>query len=370
MGMRDCINAAVPVMCAQLDQGGELVSPLVQSFMTACPQRMVLVASGSSYTAACMVRPYLERTLGMSVEVTFPYTFGKYDVSGLDADVYALVISQSGASVNCVEALNAAREAGITARLLTSNPRADCSFVSDEVFDWGCGEEAVGYVTFGPMSLTAYLMLFAARVRTVRGDSSYEKECRSQIAAAVLSHAEICDLADAFVKDNYPYLMQMDRVYVLGCGCNYGTALEGALKIGETVKVLAVGYEQDEFQHGPALQIDPTYTVFVLDGGDATSEHASLVHRGLTLVAPNSYLVKPRSLLSFDEREDRRVLGLPMDCPEPFSCFYILPVLQIVAATLSRDLDSRKSHPLYYRMTEVIDFRTKSYREVHPADED
>lgn len=369
MGMRDCINATNSVIRAQLERGEELVRPLAESFEAAHPQRMVLIASGSSYTAACMVRPYLARALDMSVDVTFPYTFAEYDAPHLKSGVYALVISQSGASVNCVDALNAMRATGCHARLLTSNPHADCADVSDEVFDWNCGEEAVGYVTFGPMSLAAYLMLFAARVRSARGDALCETECRAQISAAVEAHAEVCDLADSFVKNNYPYLMQMDRVYVLGCGCNYGTALESALKIGETVKVLAVGYEQDEFQHGPALQIDPTYTLFVLDGGDATSGHASLVHRGLTMVAPNSYLIKPRSLLTDDERADRRVLGLPMDCPEPFSCFYILPVLQVVAATLSGDLDSRRSHPLYYRMAEVIDFRTEAYRKNHPANE-
>ena len=338
MGMRACIESASKVIRAQLERGEELVRPLSTSFENAHPRRLVLVASGSSYTAAWMARPYLTRVLGMSVEVTFPYTFAEYEVANLGDDAYALVISQSGASVNCLDALCAAKEAG--------------------------------YVTFGPMSLVAYLMLFAARVCSMRGDVSCEDECRAQIAAAMEAHAEICVRADGFVKSNYPYLMQMDRVYVLGCGGNYGTALEGALKIGETVKVLAVGYEQDEFQHGPALQLDPTYTTFVLDGGDATSNHASLVHRGLTLVAPNSYLIKPESLMTDEERSDRRVLGLPLGCPEPFSCFYLLPVLQIVAATLSRDLDSRRSHPLYYRMTDVLDFRTKAYREDHPADED
>lgn len=370
MGMRACIEAAPKVLRAQLERGEELIRPLSTSFESAQPRRLVLVASGSSYTAAWMARPYLVRVLGVSVEVTFPYTFAEYDVANLGDDAYALVISQSGASVNCLDALRAAKKAGIAARLLTSDSRADCAWVADEVFDWGCGEESVGYVTFGPMSLVAYLMMFAARVRSMRGDVSCEEECRAQIAAAMEAHAEICARADGFVKSNYPYLMQMDRVYVLGCGGNYGTALEGALKIGETVKVLAVGYEQDEFQHGPALQLDPTYTAFVLDGGDVTSDHASLVHRGLTLVAPNSYLIKPESLMTDEERSDRRVLGLPLACPEPFSCFYLLPVLQIVAATLSRDLDSRRSHPLYYRMTEVLDFRTKAYREDHPADED
>ena len=35
--------------------------------------------------------------------------------------------------------------------------------------------------------------------------------------------------------------LRCERVYVIGAGANYGTALEGAVKIGETVHTVAVG---------------------------------------------------------------------------------------------------------------------------------
>ena len=47
--------------------------------------------------------------------------------------------------------------------------------------------------------------------------------------------------------------------------------LEGAVKIGETVHILAVGYEIDESIHGPQIQLTPNYNLFFLDPGDETS---------------------------------------------------------------------------------------------------
>lgn len=55
----------------------------------------------------------------------------------------------------------------------------------------------------------------------------------------------------------------MEKAYLIGAGANYGTALEGAVKIGETVHILAVGYEVDEAIHGPQIQLTPNYNLFL-----------------------------------------------------------------------------------------------------------
>ena len=51
---------------------------------------------------------------------------------------------------------------------------------------------------------------------------------------------------DVFFQRNRKNLLSMEKAYLIGAGANYGTALEGAVKIGETVHILAVGYEVDE----------------------------------------------------------------------------------------------------------------------------
>lgn len=368
--MRDCIEMTPAAVRGQIERADELIGGLAAAFAARTWRRLVLVASGSSYTASMCARPYLAQTLGIPVEVMFPFTFAHYESKLTGADDFVIVVSQSGASVNCIDALKAVAAAGAVPRLLTTITDCDCARVSDEVYNWGCGEEAVGYVTFGPMSLATYLMQFAARVAELGGAQGTLAACVAGIERAIAAHGAVLEHADAFIARVYQQLMQMDRVYVLGCGSNYGTALEGALKIGETVKVLAVAYEQDEFLHGPALQLSPRYTAFVIDGGDETTAHARRVHQALCKVTPNAYLVKPEALCSKEELADPRVVALPIEGEEPFTFLYCLPVFQTVASTLSSDLDSLPSHPLYYEMNKVIDFRTEEFRAEHPAEED
>ena len=56
----------------------------------------------------------------------------------------------------------------------------------------------------------------------------------------------------------------MSWVYSCGAGANYGTALESALKMGETIHIPSCCYEIEEYIHGPNLQLTPQYNVIFL----------------------------------------------------------------------------------------------------------
>ena len=204
--------------------------------------------------------------------------------------------------------------------------------------------------------------VYAAQALQLEDSIEYTK---NQIIKAMNNHKIVCQDSEKFITENYQALMQMDRVYVLGAGSNYGTALEGALKIGETVKVLAVGYEQDEFLHGPALQLSPHYTAFVIDSGDQTADHAKQVFNGLLKVVKNTFMITPNKDINHSQ-----VLYIQDSCDEPFTCLYNLAFFELIAEIISTDLNSKKSHPLYYEMNKVIDFRTSEFRKTHSSDED
>ena len=102
-------------------------------------------------------------------------------------------------------------------------------------------------------------------------------------------HKEVRDQAEAFFKSHMKDMTSMSKVYVCGCGTNYGTAMEGALKVGEAVKIPSMCYELDEVLHGPALQLDPAYTVFLIDSGDETSKHAVDLYHAMSYITAVSY---------------------------------------------------------------------------------
>lgn len=365
MTMRDYIYATPDQVTANLDRAEELVKPLVELYCRSNYRNIVIAASGSSYTAAQCARIYLARTLKTDIKIITPYTFAHYDCDLLREDDFMFIISQSGASTNGIEVLKRLKENGHETIALTGNMESDFKEYCDHILDWGCGHESVGYVTLGVVTLVSYLMLFAAYAAREKGYGDQTAYCMDQIRKAMKNHKEVCAATERFVKTNYKTLSSMDRVYVCGCGSNYGTALEGALKIGETVKVLAVAYELDEVLHGPALQLAPDYTLFVIDNNDGTSGHAASLYHALRCVSDKVFI------LSNDPGvDDSHALRISDPCEEPFSCLHNLPFFELIAHMISSDLGTIDNHPLYYEMNKMLDFRTENFRKKVSAKEE
>lgn len=362
--MKDYIYATPQRVIDNTSNAQELTQQLVELFLQKNYTQITFVASGSSYTAIQCARGFISKTLNLEVKVINPYSFSEYDYQYVKDDHFIIITTQSGASTNCINALKRLKSIHHDCYVLTGNINSDCQQYADTIIDWGCGIETMGYVTLGVVTLVVYLMLFAvycAKALGIKDDVDY---CHKQILKAMNNHQKVCLKTEAFIQKHYQSLMQMDRVYILGAGCNYGTALEGALKIGETVKVLAIAYEQDEFLHGPALQLNPKYTTFVIDSGDHTSEHAMQVFEALNIITPHNFMITPQ------HSHKDTVLTIPDTCDEPFTCLYYLPFFELIAEVISTDLNSKPSHPLYYEMNRVLDFRTSEFRKTHSAKED
>lgn len=362
--MKDYIYETPHRVLHNLSVAKKLVDPLVNLYTQKNYDQITFVASGSSYTALHCARNHLCKTLQTDIKIINPFTFAHYDYQYVKDNHFVVIVSQSGASTNCIDALKKLSEINHEKYVLTGNVNSDCKKYADQMIDWGCGTETMGYVTLGVVTLIVFLMLFAVYVAKKNNISDQVDDCQNQIKQAMELHKLVCQKTETFISQNYQALMQMDNTYILGCGSNYGTALEGALKIGETVKILAVGYEQDEFLHGPALQLNPHYSVFVIDGGDETSQHANQVFSALEKVTPLSYMITSQQM------NHPHVLSINNSCDEPFTCLYYLPFFELIAEVISNDINSKKSHPLYYEMNKVIDFRTQEFRKNHAADND
>lgn len=365
MTMRDYIYATPDRVTANADRAQELVKPLVDLYCRKDYRNIVIAASGSSYTAAQCARIYLARTLKTDVKIITPYTFAHYDCDLLREDDFMFIISQSGASTNGIEVLKRLRDRGHETIALTGNVESDFKEYCDHILDWGCGYESVGYVTLGVVTLISYLMMFAAFAAREKGYGDETGHCISQIRKAMENHREVCNATESFVKANYKSLSGMERIYVCGCGSNFGTALEGALKIGETIKVPAIGYELDEVLHGPALQLSPRYTLFLVDGNDDTGAHARQLYHAACHVSDNVYIISNDPGI-----EDTHALRIPDPCEEPFSCLHNLPFFELIAHMISSDLDTIKNHPLYYEMNKTLDFRTANFRKKTAVKDD
>lgn len=348
--MRDYIEEELGVARANLERASELVAPLLTCCGGCMPTRLWIVASGSSGNAAASALPFMRSCLpGCDIRLISPFTFTYFDHEVAPDDV-AVVVTQSGLSTNALEALNCLRAQGRRTICLTGNVEADVRDYADVLIDYGVGEEFVGYVTKGVTTLTLFLMLFAAELGGVSE--------RTQDLGNAL------DVADAVREATYEFFSEHEKeltslgpCYFMGAGSTWGVALEGALKVGETVHVPSFAYEVEEFIHGPNLQLTPAYTTFFFDAGDAASSRVQQVWRAARTVTDRSYLLTCDIAFT---GEPAALVVPTLAVPETASLAY-LPFVQLVSYLASDALGSMKQHPLLRKFKQVAAAKTEHF---------
>jgi glucoselysine-6-phosphate deglycase len=147
----------------------------------------------------------------------------------------------------------------------------------------------------------------------------------------------------------------MTNAYVCGVGANMGTAMEGALKFGETISVPTGAYEIEEYIHGPNIQMTPRYTVFLIDGGIG-SDRIHKIFEGTSIVTPNSYLITTNDSLTGE-----RIFNVHCDVPEEITPLCILPFFQLTAWKITEDLGRWVKHPLQRKMEKFVSSKSENY---------
>ena len=78
----------------------------------------------------------------------------------------------------------------------------------------------------------------------------------------------VIEESEAWYDRNKTTIVNSDRIYVLGYGVDYGSVLEGMLKIGEMLRLPTIGYEIEEYSHGPTMAITKQQTLFMIGSDD------------------------------------------------------------------------------------------------------
>ena len=362
--MQTYILSSNAVLRANFDRRRELTEPLLQAWRKAPKGQILLIASGSSYNSCICAKRWMEKVMKQSVRVVTPFTFVHYENSLEDVGLCA-VLSQSGCSTNAIEALRLIKRSGRQAIGITGNPHSDFQQEADQVIDWGVGEECIGYVTQGVVSLILFLWLFALRMAeeqqhlTLSQLQTYEAQMREAIEA----HAEAVCAGETWIENNYALVTSMDQAYVIGAGTCYGIALEGALKIGETTGIPTAAYESEEYLHGPNLQLTPNYTVFILDPGDETTSRIQVIAEATRQVTSRTVLIR----LNPDDGEST-TFSIHRKLDEALTPLAFLPLFQWIAYRAAEDLHRWNKHPLFARFKAKIAYKTESYNRQKQAE--
>ncbi len=349
--MKDYVEETYDIALENVEKYESLTDELYQYCMNKDINRIWFVASGSSYNALQGAYPFMKKLLPYEVKMVTPYTFTYYE-NHIGKEDVIIVITQSGLSTNAIQAIQKVNQLGLYSICLTGNVDSDVKLYAKKVIDYGVKEELVGYVTKGVSLLTLFLFLW-----TIRFVPDQKTNYLSKIKQAILYQKQVKEKTYAFIQEHYQDLSSMRISYCCGAGGSYGVALEGALKIGETIHIPSFAYEIEEYIHGPNLQLTPNYTVFIFDTNDEASSRISQIYEATKKVTNHTFMISNHKLYA----QDKHVLYMDMEIDTEFLSFIYLPFVQLISYVISSDLQSVKQHPLLKEFKKIADAKTENF---------
>ncbi len=232
-----------------------------------------ILACGTSYYAGLTARYWIEAIAGLpcNVEIASEY---RYRYAHADPDYLVVTISQSGETLDTMEALKYARSLGHRHTLSICNvPESAIPRASELVCYTRAGAE-IGVASTKAFTtqlaalfqLTVVLGKLHGRV-TAEQEAGYLEQLRmlpGSVQHALNLEPQIQVWAERFAAKQ--------NALFLGRGLHYPIALEGALKLKEISYIHAEAYPAGELKHGPLALVDAAMPVVVIAPNDRLLE--------------------------------------------------------------------------------------------------
>jgi len=218
--------------------------------------KITICACGTACYAGLVAKYWIEGLAGVPVEVDVASEF-RYRESPLPADGLGLFISQSGETMDTLEALRRCRQAGQAILSVVNAPESSIWRESDAVLHTHAGPE-IGVAS--TKAFTTQLMALACLAMGLARARGVLPPAREAALAAALAEipgrvAEVL-AADAHIAGLAALLKEARNVLYLGRGPAWPIALEGALKLKEISYIHAEGHAAGEMKHGPIALVD------------------------------------------------------------------------------------------------------------------
>lgn len=236
-----------------LDDRAAIAAPFVEAVTAAQPDRLIIVASGTSRNASAAAAPFMEWALGLPVTVVAPSELDL--ITGKSP--FLVFVSQGGNSTNTIAAIE--RTTQYHSLALTGDPNGHINSLCPHAVLIPCGEEKAGPKTKGYTCtiLTLYLMALEAGHKNKHLTQSDYADCLAHLEKAADQLQGNIDRTLAWVQKNADGLKKLKTVYLTGKLQSSFVAAEGALKLMETLLIPAVSFDFEEYLHGPSCSINP-----------------------------------------------------------------------------------------------------------------
>ncbi|HEX4764541.1 MAG TPA: glutamine--fructose-6-phosphate transaminase (isomerizing) [Usitatibacter sp.] len=234
---------------------------------------VLILASGTSYYGGLVARHWIEGFAQVPCGVELGHEY-RYRESIPNPRQLVVTISQSGETLDTMEALKRAKELGHPHTLSICNVRESAiPRASKFVFYTRAGAE-IGVAStkaFTTQLVSLFALTLAIAKARGRLTPHLEADAIEQLrfVPGSIQHAlnlepQIQAWAERFAE--------RDHALFLGRGIHYPIALEGALKLKEISYIHAEAYPAGELKHGPLALVDSQMPVVVIAPNDALQE--------------------------------------------------------------------------------------------------
>lgn len=281
----------------------------------------ILGCGTASYAAA--FTDYLFDTAGTDTEAVVGSEFSKYERL-LQPGQTMILFSQSGETIDVIEAVDLARKKGLKIIGITNVLGSTLYRKSNVKILLGAGQEVAVASTKAFTAMLAVALLL-------------NKKPLGQTAESV--RRLLTGPARQQIKQLTTKLKDSEHIFVVGRGLNYPIALEAALKIKEVSYIHAEAYAAGELKHGPIALIDQGTPCLVF--GDAINSAYEMKARGGLIIG-----IGPKADKVFD-------IYLPVPDLAEASAIPMIVIAQLLAYDLAvaRGLDPDKPRNLAKSVT-------------------
>lgn len=228
--------------------------------------RILTLGAGTSYHAGLLGAEYMRRIARVPASARQSPEY-KDELDVPEAGTLVTVLSQSGETLDTLQAVHRLRSHPFSVLALTNHPTSTIGRLADEAVALGSGMEVsvAATKTFLSQSLLLY-MLALSRARPTRSDAFMAHAAKELIMLPRALQRTLNDEARA--QSTARALAGHDNLFLLAKGLHVPAALEGALKLKEIAYQHAEAYPAGELKHGPFALLTPETPVVFLLGDD------------------------------------------------------------------------------------------------------
>ncbi len=316
-----------------IDLGYEgAVDKMLTSFNRVC-----IVACGTALHAGMMGAHLFRKWLGIPVETEMASEF-IYSDTVLDKGTLFIAVSQSGETIDTMEALKKAKKEGAACLAVLNVRGSSISRIADYTLYTDAGPEIAVAST---KAYTTQLMIFyllvlrcaSLRGRMTEADLEHALENLRRVPDAI---TQVIAIKDDIHRQAKEVIMASD-LFMIGRGMDYLVLLEGALKLKEISYIHSEAYAAGELKHGPiALITDGTPVIAAATQTKLISKELSNVKEIKARGANVVLLTKEELKADFAQSDEYHVIGLP-NLDDEYMSFPEIVALQLYSYYVSAD---------------------------------